>query len=68
MHIIEDEQLGKYRLLTIDGEPPIRYSHYRINGVIYKPVPTHNLKPQYIAIEDDLSHIGQEIEFVLMTE
>lgn len=67
MRVKRDEQLGPYRVLEIDGEKPPRYTHYRIGGKLFKPVPTHNLKPGIIAIEDTKTHKGEEIQFEMIS-
>lgn len=63
MQIIQDDQLGKYRVFKIDGQRPRGYTHYKIGGEIFTPVPVFDM-PGYLAIESNSSHIGQEIEFV----
>ena len=63
MRIIQDEQLGNYRLLKIDGQRPRNFTHYKIDGEVFKPVPVFDM-PGYLAIESDCSHKDKEIEFI----
>lgn len=61
--IISDEKLNQFRLMMIDGEKTQHYTHYKIGNEIFKPVPMHNME-DYVAIESDVSHLGQTLEFV----
>ena len=67
MRITQDEKLGPYRLLQVDGKIPDVYSHFVIDGKSFEPVYTHNM-PHYLVIESEESHLNEDLQFALNAE
>ena len=65
MKITEQEKLGNFQLLKVDGLIPSFYSYVEINGKRFDPVYTHNMD-NYVAIESGEDHVGLDLQFVLM--
>lgn len=62
--VVNEWQVGKYMALFLNQDPPLKpYWKYRIDGVIYDPVPVYDL-PKCIAIEAEGNFKGKTVEFV----
>ncbi|MBO5198052.1 MAG: hypothetical protein J6B85_05970 [Lachnospiraceae bacterium] len=62
--ILSEWIIGKYAILELDQDPPMRhYRRYRIEGVEYDPVPVYDL-PRQIAVEAQGSFKGKSVEFI----
>lgn len=54
-------QLDKAKIVTSVRDD---YRFYRIGGVVYKPVPMSHPNSDFIAIKDEGTFIGKEVEFI----
>ena len=62
--ILEQWKIGRYTVPELDNDPPMKpYRKYRIDGIIYDPVPVYDL-PRSIAIEDNGKFKGKMVEFI----
>lgn len=53
-------------ILYLDEEPPryVPYRNYRIDGVIYKPIPMSHTGGKCIAIKGAGNFVGKKVEFI----
>ena len=61
--VLSSFSFGKYRVLKISTMPTNPYSHIRIDGKMYKPIPIYDM-PQCVAIESYKDFTNQYIDFV----
>lgn len=63
--IVHDEQMGKYRVMTLENSATAttKYNRIKIADEIFPVVPVFDM-PGYYAIESSHSHIGQTLEFI----
>jgi hypothetical protein len=62
--VVSDFGVGKYRVLKLDGEKPMKpYNAYRIDGVVFPIVPLYDAM-NCIAIESADSFTGKTVEFI----
>lgn len=66
-NIIGQWKIDGYTVLELDNNPPMKpYRKYKIDGIIYEPVPVYDL-PKSIAIKKvgDFNFEGMIVEFIL---
>lgn len=61
--VIDQLSIGKYVVLKLDSMPLKEYSKFRINGIIFDPVPIYEAQ-NCIAFVSENSFLNQTVEFI----
>jgi hypothetical protein len=61
--VIDEFQIGQYKVLKLDEIPKKSYHKFRVDGIEMMPVPAYDMQ-QCIAVQSSQSFLGKDIEFI----